>query len=197
MHPRDARAQLAAEAGRLMADQAIDDPFEARRRAAERLGVTHNRDLPTGEEIIAALRDHLALFMPEAQRNRLSRLRGEARAVMRRLEPLAEVRLTGPVLEGTASAATPITLHLLGITGEEVAIHLLEQAVPFRERTRQVSYGPRDQRSVAAFQLRHGELDVELLVFTPDDPRQAPLDPVTGRAQRRATLGALEKMLEE
>ncbi len=196
MPSSDVRAHLAAEAARLMADQSIDDPFEARRRAAARLGLTHTRELPTGEEIVAALRDHRALFEPEAHRDRLFRLRRATCEVMRHLAGLAEVRLVGPVLEGTASAATPITLHLLGISGEEVVIHLLEQGVSFREGSRQVGYGPRDLRRVPMFQLRHGEYVVELLVFAPDDPRQAPIDPITGRAQRRATLGALEKLLE-
>lgn len=197
MRSHDIRTRLAVEAGRLMAELAIDDPFEARRRAAGRLGLTQNRDLPDGEEIVAALREHLALFHAEAQQQRLRELRSTARELMQHLAVLAEVRLTGPVLDGTASVATPITLHLLGISGEELAIHLLERGLAFRERTRQVSYGPRDLRMVPTFQVRHGAHHVELMAFAPDAPRQAPIDPVTGRAQRRATLAALEKLLRE
>ena len=195
-HPRDIRARLASEAARVMAEQAIDDPFEARSRAAMRLGLQQSRELPSGEEVVAALRDYLALFQAEAQRQRLFRLRHAACEMMRRLASLAEVRLVGPVLDGTALDATPVTLHLLGITGEEVAIHLLDLGVNFRERARQVSYGPGDQRTVPAFQLRQADCSIELLAFSPDAPRQAPVSPVTGKAQRRATLGTVQGLLE-
>ena len=109
MSPSDTRARLATEAGRVMAEQSIDDPFEARRRAATRLGITQRRDLPEGEEIIAfreiaTLREHLSLFQAEPQRQRLLELRRAARELMQRFAKLAEVRLVGPVLEGTASA---------------------------------------------------------------------------------------------
>jgi len=178
-----------------MAELAIDDPFEARRKAASRLGLEHSRVLPDGEEILSSLRDYLAIFQGDALAQRLVKLRTVARDLMRGIAPLAEARLVGPVLEGTASDASPVTLHLLGITGEDLAIHLLEQGVAYRELTFQVSYGPRDQRALSAFRIAQGGCEVVLLAFPPDAPRQAPLDPVTGRAQRRASLAALEKLL--
>ncbi len=185
---RGARGRLASEAARLMAEQGIDDPLEARHKAAIRLGLTGARELPTGEEVVAALRDYLALFQAEPHRQRLRKLRGIACDVIRRLAPHIDARLVGPVLDGTAVASSPVTLHLLGITAEEVAIHLLSLRLAFRESARQVSYGPRDRREMPAFLLRQDGCVVELIVFAPDAPRQAPLCPVTGRAQKRAGL---------
>lgn len=195
--PRGARDQLVQEAARLMAEQGIDDPLAARHKAATRLGLAAARDLPGGEEIVAALRDYLALFQAEPHRRRLTGLRQVALRAMRLLAPLAEVRLVGPVLEGTAVAATPVTLHLLGVTAEEVAIHLLESRISYRESARTVNYGPRDKREVPAFALRVDGTTIELLVFSPDAPRQAPLNPVTGRALARAGVEAVTRLLEE
>jgi hypothetical protein len=50
---------------------------------------------------------------------------------------------------------------------------------------------------VPAFQLRQADCSIELLAISPDAPRQSPVSPVTGKAQRRATLGAVEGLLEE
>ena len=195
--PRGARDRLIQEAARLMAEQGIDDPLAARHKAATRLGLTSARDLPGGDEIVTALRDYLALFQAEPHKRRLLELRQAALRTMRRLAPLAEVRLVGPVLEGTAVAATPVTLHLLRVTAEEVAIGLLESRISYRESARTVSYGPRDKREVPAFVLRVDGITVELLVFSPDAPRQAPLDPMTGRALARAGDAAVARLLEE
>lgn len=195
--PRGTREQLVQEAARLMAEQGIDDPLLARRKAATRLGLAAARELPAGEEIVTALRDYLALFQAEPQRQRLMALRQVALRAMRLLAPLAATRLVGPVLEGTAVAATPVTLHLLAVTAEEVAIHLLERRINYRASARTVSYGPRDKREVPAFVLRIDGTTIELLVFSPDAPRQAPLDPVTGRAQARAGVAEVARLLEE
>ncbi|MDX1594294.1 MAG: hypothetical protein R3298_08595 [Gammaproteobacteria bacterium] len=194
--PGNLRSRLIHEAVRLMAEQGIDDPLLARRKAAHRLGLSETRHLPTGQEIIAELRDYLALFQAGSHERRLRRLRAIALEAMARLAGLADVRLVGPVLEGTAVDATPVTLHLLGITAEEVAIHLLERGVPYRESAYTACYGPHDRREIPAFLLRHGETAIELLVFAPDCPRQAPISPITGKAMRRARAEPVARLLE-
>ena len=180
-----------------MAEQGLDDPFIARHKAALRLDLATARDLPGGEEIIAALSDYLELFQSAQHRQTLSELRRTARHAMHLLAPIGEVRLVGPVLEGTAVASTPVTLHLLGITPEEVAIRLLEQRINYRESACTIEYGPRDRREAASFILQIDGITVEAVVFPPDAPRQAPLCPITGRAQKRAKTDAVTRLLAD
>ena len=180
-----------------MAEQGIDDPFTARHKAALRLNLTTARDLPGGEEILAALSDYLDLFQSAQHRQRLSVLRRTARHAMRLLAPIGEVRLVGPVLNGTVVASTPVTLHLLGVTPEEVAIRLLELQVNYRESACTIEYGPKDRREAASFILQVEGITVEAVVFPPDAPRQAPLCPITGRAQKRAGTDAVARLLAD
>ena len=180
-----------------MAEEGIDDPFAARHKAALRLDLATARDLPGGEEILVALSDYLDLFQSAPHRQRLRELRLTAREAMRLLAPIGEVRLVGPVLNGTAVTSTPVTLHLLDITPEEVVIRLLEQRINYRESTCTVDYGPRDRRDAAAFVLQMDGITVEAVVFPPDAPRQAPLCPITGRAQKRAASNAVKRLLAD
>jgi len=195
--PRGSREQLAQEAARLMAEQGIGDPFTARYKAAVRLGLATARDLPGGDEILEALSVYLDLFQSAPHRQRLHELRQTALHAMRLLAPIGEVRLVGPVLKGTAVASSPVTLHLLDITPEEVAIHLLERRVTYQQSACTVDYGPRDSREAATFRLQVEGIAVDVMVFPPDAPRQAPLCPVTGRAEKRAGVDAVTRLLEE
>ena len=58
----DLRRALAQEAARLMAEHGIDDYLQAKRKAADRLGVNDVAVLPKNVEIEAALREHQRLF---------------------------------------------------------------------------------------------------------------------------------------
>jgi hypothetical protein len=194
-HSRGDREQLARDAARLMAEEGIGDPFQARRKAAQRLGLSRERDLPGGELIMAELRNYLELFQPQRHRERLDRLRAVALRVMRLLEP-HRAKLVGTVLDGTAVDATPVTLHLIDITAEEIAIHLLERDIDYRMAERTVAYGPTDRRQVSAVLAVVDSCEVELVVFPPDAPRQAPLCPVTGRSMKRAGKRAVGALLK-
>ena len=178
-----------------MAEQGIGDPLQARRKAAQRLGLTRERDLPGGDAIVAELRNYLALFQPQDHRERLARLRDLAVRAIRRVAP-KPARLVGAVLDGTAVDSTPITLHLLDSTAEEIAILLLERGIVHRLREQSVAYGPNDRRQVTAFVIRLDGTDVELLAFPPDAPRQPPLCPTTGTRMVRATADEVGRLLE-
>ena len=60
------RRALAQEAARVMIEQGIRDFLFAKRKAAERFGVTDSAVLPKNTEIEAALREHQRLFGGEA-----------------------------------------------------------------------------------------------------------------------------------
>jgi hypothetical protein len=107
----DERSRIAHFAARLMAEDGVEDYATAKRKAARQAGVPDTRQLPTNEEIDAALRTHQLLYGGAAQRAHLRRLRERALAVMRsyaRFNPY----LTGSVLSGTAGKFADISVHL-------------------------------------------------------------------------------------
>ena len=64
-HSDNLRRAVAQEAARVMAEHGIHDFLAAKRKAAERLGVTENAALPKNTEIEAALAEYQRLFEGE------------------------------------------------------------------------------------------------------------------------------------
>ena len=129
------RQAIAREAARLMIEHGHEDYGFAKRKAAERFGVTDLAVLPKNTEIEEALAEHQRLFVPEAHASELSAMRSTALEAMRLLAEF-EPRLVGPLLSGTATAHNDITLHLFADTPETVAVRLIDRGIPheFAER---------------------------------------------------------------
>jgi hypothetical protein len=188
------RRALAQEAARIMAEQGIDDYGLAKRKAAERLGATDIAVLPKNTEIEAALASHHRLFDSHTHSSALSSLRETALQAMRLLEPF-EPRLVGPVLSGTASAHSEITLHLFAEGSEPVALHLMELGVPHRIGERRLRYEPDRLVSYPVVQFVAGDKEIDAVVFPINGIRQSPSSPVDGRPMRRADTAELESLL--
>src|ERR1700736_3982306 len=107
----DERSRIAHFAARIMVEDGIEDYATAKRKAARQAGVPDTRQLPTNEEIDAALRTHQALFEGEKHRQRLLELRSRAVKIMRQLEAFNPY-LTGSVLSGNAGKYADINLQL-------------------------------------------------------------------------------------
>src|SRR5215472_14772431 len=106
------RRALAQEAARIMAEHGIRDFLVAKRKAAERFGVTDGAAvLPKNTEIEAALAEYQRLFGGESH---VATLHAQRRAALRAMRYLREFepRLVGPVLSGTATEHSEIQLHL-------------------------------------------------------------------------------------
>src|SRR5919106_3274872 len=95
----DERDRIAHLAARLMAEDGIEDYAAAKRKAARQAGVPDTRQLPTNEEIDAALRTHQTLYGGEEHVERLRELRSRALGVMGELARFNPY-LTGSVLSG-------------------------------------------------------------------------------------------------
>src|SRR5687767_10281158 len=100
-HERGAqlRRAIAQEAARIMSEQGIEDFLLAKRKAADRFGVSDASVLPKNTEIEAALEEHHRLFDGDKHHGTLRELR---RVALRAMKLLAEFqpRLVGPVLTG-------------------------------------------------------------------------------------------------
>jgi hypothetical protein len=189
------RRALAQEAARIIVEHGVDDYRQAKRKAAERLGVTDHAVLPRNTEIEEALAGHHRLFGSDSHAGELAGMRRQAVDAMRLLERF-EPRLVGPVLSGNATAHSDITLHLFADTPEAVILTLMDAGVRHRVAERRVKVLRDESQAFPSIQFPAGGYDVEAIVFPRDGIRQAPFSPVDGRPMRRATRQEVEALLE-
>jgi hypothetical protein len=193
---RERRRRLAHEAARLMAEGGIRDFHQAKLKAAARLGIHDDASLPRNREIEDALREYQRIFLGESQSRSLRRQR---EAAVRALQFLAafEPRLVGPVLEGTADAASPVMLHAYTDDAEAVARFLDEHRIPAESRTRQLRLDRERRADLPAWLFSAEDLAFDLTVLPLQALRQAPLSAVDERPMRRASLAQLQRILAE
>src|SRR3984885_2956918 len=105
----DLRLAIAHAPARIMAEHGIEDFREAKRKAADRLGVNDVAVLPKNVEIEDALRAHQRLFGRDTHDHTLKEQRRIALDTMRILSQF-QPRLVGSVLTGTATNYSDINL---------------------------------------------------------------------------------------
>lgn len=188
------RYAVAEEAARIMREQGVDDYLLAKRKAADRLGVTDASILPRNTEIEAALVAYQRLFAADRHESDLASLRRSALEAMRLMADF-QPRLVGPVLAGTASPHSEINLHLFTESPEFVSIRLEERGVPHEVLERRLRYERDRTVTYPALRFVAGRQTVDAVVFPLDGIRQAPSSPVDGKPMRRATAAEVEALL--
>jgi predicted nucleotidyltransferase len=190
----DLRRALAQEAARIMAEHGIEDFLQAKRKAADRLGVNDVSVLPKNVEIEMALRAHQRLFGGESHDHTLKEQRQVALETMRRLAEFSP-RLVGSVLTGTATNYSDINLHLFADTSETVAIHLLELGVPHEFYERRVKMDAERSVNYPALKFEANGRTVDATVFPIDGIRQSPYSPVDGKPMKRADSREVSELI--
>ena len=188
------RQAIAREAARLMIEHGHEDYGAAKRKAAERFGVTDLAVLPKNTEIEEAIAGHQRLFQPSAHASELSAMRSCAIDAMRLLAEF-EPRLVGPLLSGTATAHNDITLHLFADTPESVAVRLMDRGIRHEVAERRLRISRDEFEAYPAVRFTAGGHEVDATIFPRDGIRQAPPGPVDGRPMRRATVKEVEGLL--
>ena len=188
------RQAVAEEAARIMREQGIADFLLAKRKAAERLGVTDASILPRNTEVEAALVAHQRLFGGDRHASDLATLRRSALEAMRLMADF-QPRLVGPVLAGTASPHSEINLHVFAETPEAVSLRLDERGVPHEVVERRLRFERDRTVSYPALRFVAGRQTVDAVVFPLDGIRQAPSSPVDGKPMRRASAAEVEALL--
>jgi hypothetical protein len=187
---------VAAEAARIIATEGQHNYHAAKKKAADRIGVSDRLALPSNIEIKEALYRYLDLYGGETHRENLRALRRTAVQAMRQLA-VFNPRLVGSVLDGTAGPHTRIALHLFAGSSEAVVLFFREKGIPFSQEQRQIRWFNGEHRPV---ELVISELDghtIESAVFEPVHLRQAPPSPIDGKPQRRAALAEVERILAD
>jgi hypothetical protein len=188
------RAQIAQEAARLLCNSEAADFASARRKAAARLNNRDQRALPDNQEIETALREYRELFTNAALRQEcLSTLRKQALEAMRTLQAFSP-RLTGLVLAGLADSATPVQLFLFADTTEQLQIRLMELQIPAKQGSAEIRHANGNTIVHECFEFQAGGTNFELVLLSPGDRSNPPINPVSGKPDLGASLAQVEQL---
>jgi len=136
----DLRAEIAATAARLIAEEGCEYGQAKRRAVQELVGDSRTAPVPDNAAVEREVRRYLRLFEADSHPRLLAGLRQAASSLMERLA-VYEPYLTGAVLNGTATAHSDIHLHLYVDSAKDVEVFLLDAGVEF-----EVDEGPADER---------------------------------------------------
>ena len=183
------RAQIAATAARMVAQDGADYATARRKAVRQVLGVDQPSAnlLPDNLEIEDEVRKYQALFQGPAQAARLHALRTAALQVM---DALAEFRpyLTGAVLSGSAGEHDDIHLQLFADSAKEVQIFLLNRNVNIEiSETAHFKGGRHEPVETVSFLWHNEAVHAELYDF--HDLRGALKPRADGRLQRVDAAG--------
>jgi hypothetical protein len=193
---KQARLEVATEAARILATEGQHNYHAAKKKAAERIGVSERLALPSNLEVKDALRSYQALYGGPEHRDTIEGLRQVAARVMRLLEAF-QPRLVGSVLDGTANAHSRIALHIFADSVETAILFLADRNVAFDQEQRSIRWFNGQHRLVQVLVFEFDGVDVELVVFEPINLRQSPPSPIDGRPQHRASLAEVEYLLSQ
>src|ERR1700740_1860381 len=191
------RRALAQEAARIMAEHGIRDFLIAKRKAAERLGLSSDSGavLPKNIEIEDALAEYQRLFGGESHVESLNAQRRAALNAMLYLHEF-EPRLVGSVLSGTATEHSDVQLHLFTDRAESVTIKLMDEGIPHEVTEKKVRMNAERVLAYPGVRFELDDQSIEATVFPTDGIRQAPVSPVGGRPMRRANKMEVEALLD-
>lgn len=186
------RKQVAQLAARLMAEDGIQDFAFAKKKAAQRLGISALHHLPNNAEVEQALRVFQGLFQRDEQAEWLAHLRREALEAMRLLERFNPY-LTGSVLAGTANRHSDVNLYLYTDSVKDVELFLMDRGIPYRSGEKRIGQGEEGRaRPVFVIERRGGVFNIT--VFSPNDLR-IPLRAPDGSSAGRAKAAQVEQLL--
>ena len=188
------RQVVAQEAARIIVNQGIRDYGLAKKKAAERLGLTNRGSLPGNVEIERAVAEHHQLFGGDGHAAMLRALRLAALSAMEVLDDFSP-RLVGPVLNGTADENSAVNLHVFADAAELVADRLDARGLTWRAYERRLKYRRDRPETCAGFEFRGESGPVQATVFPVDGIRQAPLSPIDGRPMDRADAARVRALI--
>ncbi len=189
------RAEIAAAAARMIAEDGVDYGTAKRKAAKQILGNNKVRGdvLPDNALLEDEVRLYNELFFGDTQPVRLLHLRHLAVRLMTELAPF-QPHLTGAVLNGTAGAHSDIHLQLFADSPKEVEIYLLNKRIDF-----EVSESPHFKgrnEAVETLSFMWQQEGVHLAIYETDDLRGAVKKSPSGR-QERADIESVRALITE
>lgn len=194
------RAQVAAEAARLMYEEGVKQYFTAKRMAAKRLlGRVaggrlryHPSDLPSNGEIRDALLALASRAEGSHRTRRLFAMRVLALKAMRALEPF-EPRLIGSVSTGHIRRGSDIDIQVFTLSPEALELHMQKLGWAFEsERVTIRKFG--EIREYLHYHVTDS-VPIELTVYEPRDLRFRPKSSTDGKPIVRMRAAAVEDLV--
>lgn len=195
MRSKHIRQELAHLAARLVAVDGIHDYLIAKRKAAARMGVNNQQQLPSNEEIEQALADYQRLFQADTQPRILQHQRQLAARAMEMFTPF-KPRLAGAVADGIAGEYSEIHLHLYADAIEDIAFELFNRQIPYESCERRIRLNAATVCNYPAYRFLAEGQPIVLIIFPLKDRNQSPLSSTDGRAMQRLTLAELNRLLD-
>ena len=189
----DERSRIAHLAARIMVEDGVEDYATAKRKAARQAGVPDTRQLPTNDEVEAALRVQQALCLGDSHIESVRELREHAIGVMREIARFNPY-LTGSVLSGNAGKYADINLHLYTDSAKAVEIWLIDNDIPFDGGQVRLCIGE-EVRTVPTYTIDDDGIEIELVVLALDDLRHPVRTAPEGKPIERARLPQVEALL--
>lgn len=189
------RAEIAAAAARMIAEDGVDYGTAKRKAAKQILGNNKVRGdvLPDNALLEDEVRLYNELFFGDTQPARLFHLRTLAVRLMAELAPF-QPHLTGAVLNGTAGAHSDIHLQLFADSPKDVEIYLMNKRIDF-----EVSESPHFKgrnEAVETLSFMWQQEGVHLALYETDDLRGAVKKSPSGR-QERADIESVRALITE
>ncbi len=189
------RAEIAAAAARLIAEDGVDYGTAKRKAVKQILGNSKVRGnvLPDNSQIEDEVRVYNELFFGDTQPARLLHLRQLAVRLMAELAPF-QPHLTGAILNGTAGEHSEIYLQLFAESPKDVEIYLLNKGVDFDVSESNHFKGHNEPVETLSFLWQ--QEGVHLALYNSDDLRGALKKSSSGRAER-ADIESVRALLSE
>lgn len=189
------RAEIAATAARMIAEDGVDYSTAKRKAAKQILGnaKTHGSTLPDNAEIEEEVRQYNALFLSDSQPARLLHLRKLALQLMEQLQRFTP-HLTGAASNGAAGEHSDIHLQLFAESPKDVEIYLLNQNINF-----EVSETPHFKKyhdPVETVSFMWKKEGIHLALYELDDLRGAVKKGREGQTER-LTIDEVRKLINE
>lgn len=189
----DERSRIAHLAARLMAEDGIEDYALAKRKAARQAGAPDTRQLPTNDEIDAALRSYQQLYRQGEQHARLLELRRKALKAMRELAQFNPY-LTGSVLNGNAGKYADIDIQLFTDNAKAVELYLIDRQIPYKSAQVRL-YADEKYQTFPVFVINDEGIDILFTVLALRDLRVSLKTSPEGKAIDRAKPREVEGLL--
>jgi hypothetical protein len=189
------RAQIAAAAARMIAEDGADYSSAKRKAAKQILGNASGQGkyLPDNAQIEEEVRIYNELYLADSQPARLALLRTLALQLMTELEQF-DPYLTGAVLNGTANEHSDIHLQLFVDSPKDVEIFLLNKNIDFEVSETRHFQGHKAPVETLSFFWR--EAGAHLALYEKDDLRGA-VKSAAGKRAERAGIAAVRTLLAE
>lgn len=187
------RNRIAHLAARLMAEDGIEDYALAKRKAARQAGASDTRQLPTNDEVDAALRTYRQLYCQGEQSVLLRELRLKALKAMRELAQFNPY-LTGSVLNGNAGKYADINILLFADNIKAVELYLIDRQTPYKSKQIRF-YADEEFQTFPVLTVNDGGVEILFTILSLNDLRTPLKTSPEGKVIVRAKLQEVEMLL--